>query len=220
MIDLILRYIAPHHCYGCGSTDCVLCIDCKNYITYESSSSCIACFKNIALASGLCVSCKTFYDRAWYIGEYNGSLKDAIWAYKFNYCKQAYKDFVDLLDSSLPLLPGDIIVTAVPTAPSHIRQRGYDHIELIAKQFAKTRGLKYSRTLHRNGTFRQREANYRLRHKQAKIAYSPKFVQPKRYLLIDDVVTTGATINCASKVLLDSGANQVWVAALARQTLD
>jgi len=68
----------------------------------------------------------------------------------------------------------------------------------------------------------QRHASAVERDRQAKAAFAVKGAITKHvpYVLVDDVVTTGATIKYAAQALLDAGASQVWVAVVARQTLD
>lgn len=220
MLDFLVKFVAPHYCYGCSQIDAVLCADCKNYIIEEKFSQCICCLNTSSSKQGFCYACKPPYSLAWCVTTYENFVKDAIWAYKFNYCKQAYLDFADLLDLSIPIIPDNTIVTQIPTSFFHIRQRGYDHAELIAKKFAKLRNLEYKKSLIRTASLRQRGSNRSTRIKQAKKSYEAYNVTNDTYLLIDDVVTTGATIGEASKVLLDAGAKEVWVAVIARQTLD
>ncbi|MNH40046.1 DNA utilization protein GntX [compost metagenome] len=65
---------------------------------------------------------------------------------------------------------------------------------------------------------KQRDANRAVRAAQAKRAFKARSSTDSHcYLLIDDVVTTGATIKYAAKALRDAGAKDVWVAAIARQ---
>lgn len=220
MLDFLVKFIAPHYCYGCNEIGAVLCTNCKNYIIDEKFSRCTCCLNNLNSKQGFCYSCKLPYSMSWCVTSYDNFIKDSIWAYKFNYCKQAHVDFAELLDLAVPVLPSNVVVTSIPTAPSHIRQRGYDHIRLIAKKFAKIRQLKYTDSLYRTATLRQRDASRKVRLAQAKKAYTVRKVDNETYLLIDDVVTTGATISEASRVLLDAGAKEVWVAVIARQILD
>lgn len=93
---------------------------------------------------------------------------------------------------------------------------------LIAVRFAKQRKLRLDTSLSRATTTRQRDAGRRARTAQAKVAFvcKEKLDSDAIYLLLDDVVTTGATLKYAAKTLKDSGARTVWVASISRQTLD
>jgi ComF family protein len=139
--------------------------------------------------------------------------------FKFNRVKSAYKPLGDLLLNVLPQLPSNIVIVPVPTVSGHIRERGYDHIHLIASYVAKSRHVPYQRLIVRKSSTKQRQASAKQRDLQAKSAFvvNEKVDSEKIYLLIDDVVTTGATIKYAAKSLRDAGATQVWVAVVARQ---
>jgi competence protein ComFC len=76
--------------------------------------------------------------------------------------------------------------------------------------------------LYRVSNTKQRDATRKKRMAQAKVAFAFKGVinEDTNYLLVDDVVTTGATIYYAAETLRMAGARHIWVAAIARQTLD
>jgi ComF family protein len=127
-----------------------------------------------------------------------------------------------MLLQAIPVLPSDVIIIPVPTARAHVRERGYDHTVLLARYIAKRRHLQFAQPLVRATGTTQRHSSAVERNKQAKMAFAVKgkLVPNVPYVLIDDVVTTGATVKYAAQTLLDAGASQVWVAVIARQTLD
>lgn len=170
----------------------------------------------------LCKGCRVPYERAWAVGNREGVLQRLIGLYKFERARSGYKALGELLLNSLPELPPETIIVPVPTVSGHIRERGYDHMLLIAKYVAKKRGLKLQRLLERKTSTKQRQAGASQREVQAKRAFEVRGVISKDvpYLLLDDVITTGATLKYASKALVDAGAKHVWVAVVARQTLD
>ncbi len=221
MLDNVLSYIAPHHCCGCDKIGTLLCDNCKYNITFESKIFCIVCGQLTAI-NWLCGNCRVPYERAWVVGEREGVLQRLIGLYKFERAQSAHKDLGDLLLGVLPDLPADTIAVPVPTTPGRIRERGYDHMLLIAKYVAKTRNLKCEQLVYRQTNTKQRQAKATKRIAQAKQAFAAKdkIDANTPYLLIDDVVTTGATVKYAAKALRDAGAKHVWVAVIARQTLD
>ncbi len=208
---------APHYCFSCGEIGAVLCVNCKNNIVSESYSACLNCGKLAMPQAGLCAQCKMEFSRAWCVGEREDGLKNLINHYKFNRAKAAHLLIAELLDFALPDLPQDIFVTSVPTISSHIRQRGYDHAALMARTFAKIRKLPYRATVRRDSSAVQHGATRQERLRQAKNAFTCEAVAPKIYLLIDDIYTTGATMNYTAKSLKDAGATEVWAAVVARQ---
>ncbi|NTW61894.1 ComF family protein [Candidatus Saccharibacteria bacterium] len=221
MLDKVLSFVAPHYCCGCDKMGCLLCANCKNNIVYEPKMVCVIC-KRPAGRIWLCNTCKAPYERVWVVGERTGTLQRLVGLYKFERVKSAYKDLGELLLSVLPELPPDTVVVPVPTTSSRMRERGYDHMLLIAKYIAQSRGLKYEQLVERVSNTKQRQATASKRLAQAKRAFAVRGAIDAEtpYLLVDDVVTTGATIKYAAKSLVDAGAKHVWVAVIARQTLD
>jgi ComF family protein len=156
------------------------------------------------------------------VGERSGETRGLIDGYKFERQRAAHRPLADLLLQCIDQLPEDTVIVPVPTIAPHIRLRGYDHMYLIARYFARKRGLELCSVLHRTTTTRQRGASRAQRMLQAQKAFEVRrdLDPDKHYLLIDDVITTGSTLAYASQALLDAGAGHVWVAAIARQPLD
>lgn len=218
MVDDLLSIVAPHHCCSCDKVGTVLCDNCKYNIICEQKPICLVCGRPTK-QSWFCNECVTTYERAWAVGERSGVLQRLIGNYKFERVKAAYIPLAELLLSALPDLPLETIIVPIPTVPSHVRERGYDHMLLIARHLAKIKHLSYKRLLERATNTKQRQANVKLRQSQAKKAFSVDgLIDPEvPYLIIDDVVTTGATIKYAAKALKKAGAKHIWVAVIARQ---
>ena len=137
--------------------------------------------------------------------------------------KKAGSVFGDLLHTTLPIsLPKDTVFVPVPTVSSHIRQRGYDHALLIAKYLAKQRHRPCKELIERRTSDRQRGASKSQRRKQASRAFRcrQKLSKNTTYILVDDVFTTGATLEFAARSLKDAGAETIWLAVALRQPLD
>lgn len=123
---------------------------------------------------------------------------------------------------SLHLPVQNVLVSAIPTANKRVRSRGWDQAKLIAKDFAHKQKLPYKSLLLRTSSFDQIGAS-----KQERQAASQKFFKPirkalirnKTIILIDDVVTTGSSLNSAAKALKSAGAKEVYGFAFARQGL-
>ena len=222
MIDSLLAHIAPHHCCGCGQMGTLLCDNCKYDITSEPFSACCACGNGLAGPSGFCDRCRLPYARAWCVAPRRDQLQQLIDRYKFDNARSAYRPLAELLHERLPQLPPQVKLVPVPTVSAHIRQRGYDHTMLIARRLARLRGLTVDTSLLRATNTMQRGATARQRTQQAKQAFvcTVQLDPEVTYLLIDDVITTGATVKYAAKTLREAGAATVWVAAVSRQPLD
>lgn len=160
--------------------------------------------------------------RAWHVGPRHDVLQRLVGLYKFERAKAAYKTLGDLLLSVLPVLPEGAVIIPVPTVAGHIRERGYDHAALLAGYVAKERHVVYSSVLCRQTSTTQRHASAMTRRQQAQVAFviDGPIIPSVPYVLVDDVVTTGASIKRCAQLLRDAGASEVWVAVVARQPLD
>jgi ComF family protein len=220
MFDKILQIIAPHHCYSCQNKGAVLCDSCVYNIANESENQCIECRKPSQV--GICNTCQAPFSKAWITGVREDELARIIGDFKWARVYQAYSSLGELLLSSIPTLPDNTVVVPIPTIAHHKRIRGYDHAYLLAKYFADQRKLKLQTVLKRNDNSIQHTANKKQRQRQAEKAFSSttQLRSDVPYLIIDDIVTTGSTIKAATRVLKGAGANEVWVAAIARQPLN
>lgn len=211
--------IVPHYCCSCGEIGAILCEYCKYNIIDDRTVRCVSCDRMLGGNMSLCSDCSLPYRRAWYVGMKAGEMEKLIDAYKFNRAKSAGNVLAGMLDEATPTLPPEVTVTAVPTVAGHIRERGYDHAQLIGKELARRKGCRYVTALERMTSTRQRGANRRQREEQAKVAFRAAGRLQGAYLLVDDVFTTGATAKYAAKALLEGGASEVWLAVVARQPL-
>ena len=203
-------------------TGTLLCDNCKYDIISEPFAACVACGSGIGGMSGICARCTVPYQRAWCVADRRDQLQRLIGNYKFTNARASYMPLAGLLDARLPQLPTETVIVPVPTVSSHIRERGYDHMLLIARRFGRLRKLPVSTRLQRVTSTKQRAAGRRQRTEQAKVAFicRDQLDPTLTYLLIDDVITTGATVKYAAQALLNAGAQNVWVASISRQPLD
>ena len=172
--------------------------------------------------TGICVEHETFMEKTFVVSQRTGALEALINGLKFYNNKAAAQACAELLNESLPTLPSNTTIVVVPTVPSHIRQRGYDHVDLIARQFAAMRGLTVKYLLKRVTNDVQHLVGRKERRTQASKAFQlveTDDMPTGPLLLIDDIITTASTVTAASKLLSQTGL-LVWVAALAYQPLD
>ena len=216
----LANILAPHYCCFCGKVGYSLCHSCEYNITSEVYEACILCRKLSRPADNLCSGCPATFTKAWCVGDRQGGLKQLINSLKFERMRGAHQPLGELLAHTLPHLPSDVCVVPVPTISGHIRLRGYDQTHLIASHLAKKRGLRYRPALRRATNTVQRGATRQQRIAQAKVAFVAKQNVTDRYLVVDDISTTGATLQYAAQALLDAGASEVWVAVVACQPLE
>lgn len=198
-----------------------MCENCKYDISIDEYSRCVICSNPID-KRGICQECNVPYIRAWCVGERSDTLRRLIDGYKFYNTRSAYKSLAGLLSERIGQLPEDVVIVPIPTISSHIRTRGYDHMLLIARRLAKLQRRPVATPVKRATRTTQRGASKSERIVQAKDAFEVdgNLDPTLTYLLLDDVMTTGATLQYATKTLLQAGAINVWVAVIARQPLD
>lgn len=221
MLDKILSVLAPHTCLVCGAEGNLLCVWCRLDNVPEVPSRCYHCHASVD-QSAVCNKCRknSPLKHVWVRTYYQSVPKNLIYQLKFGRAKKAAKTIAELLDTSLPALPKDTVVTYVPTATSRVRVRGYDQSQLIASHLAKQRSLPMARLLVRHGQTRQVGSVRTKRLEQAAKNYglaNNKRLSQKHILIVDDILTTGATLEAASRVLRKTGAKQVNAAVFAHK---
>jgi ComF family protein len=221
LLDSLLSLLTPHICLGCGRSGAGLCKSCKNDIIDETYPNCLVCGSPV-LSHNLCQNCQqaSSISRAFVIGENKTMLKNLVYDYKFLPVRGYGKVLSEILDSALPIFPQATVVVPITTIPKHIRQRGFGHIELVAKHLARHRRLKYSQLLLRQDNRVQHglKASERAKAAAKTFLINPHAKIPTEILLIDDIYTTGATIKAATKLLRDAGVKTINLAIIARQT--
>jgi predicted amidophosphoribosyltransferase len=112
------------------------------------------------------------------------------------------------------LLPD--LVTAVPTATAHIRERGFDHAQMLGTRVAVAIGCPYRRLLTHHGGPAQTDRPFAARRVGPVLAPRSAIAPGAGVLIVDDVATTGATLRAAAHALRLAGAAHVDAATLAR----
>ena len=157
------------------------------------------------------------YARVIAYGLYEGVLKEAISRFKFYGLRRLSRPLGGLLPN-LPIPESDAIVP-VPLTAKGLKQRGFNQSLLIARVVSEKTGapLNIDTLLKIKETPPQVGLSASERHKNLTGAFEVKGnLKGKRILLVDDVVTTGATATACSKALLKAGAQEVVILAIAR----
>ena len=219
MINRLLAFIAPHHCCGCDKLGTTLCDRCKNNILNRRISGCVICHKSLN-NNGICKQHRKPYDKLWCVSYRQDELASLIDQFKFKGVREAYLPLADLLFLYLPTLPKNTVVVPIPTTAHSIRVRSFDHMKLVAKQLAKQAGLSVNIALVRQNNKTQHFAkSAKERREQAKSFFkiSKNIDLDKPHLIVDDIFTTGATVDAAAECLREAGIKKIWVAVIARQ---
>jgi len=171
-----------------------------------------------------CMVCgdRAFYpDRNICAGEYRGALEAILKSLKFDSRARLCRPLGALACRGLAEAGLEFdLVTAVPMSPGKRWKRGFNQSELVARTVAGTLGTRYRRLLmERRGAPRQREMRRTDRFINVLDRYAAvdrKLVSGARILIIDDILTTGATINECARTLKNAGAAGVYSLTIAR----
>lgn len=199
------------------------CIFCRKFLKKPEHCICSACSGNLPCTNGGGKQTGDFFSVCVAPLYYEGDVREAILRYKFKEATGYAEPFGKLLAGCIrENLSGCYdLISWVPLSKERYKERGYDQAMLIALAAALELDDVAVSTLEKYinvekqsqmGSAEKRRANisgvYRVE--------DPELIDGKRILLIDDIVTTGATFSECARTLLQAGAKEVMCAALAR----
>jgi ComF family protein len=217
-LDYVVQLYAPHLCVGCETEGNIVCESCYRNLKVDASY-CYRCH----IESKLGRTCRSCREETPLISvntatEYAGVAKDLVWRLKFDRAQAA----ADVMGRRMAELYGGhlseaTLVVPAPTAMRRVRARGYDQASLIARSFARYAELEYAPLLRRLGSQEQKGASKQRRHRQLQNAFEVRRpVRGCRIILIDDVLTTGSTLEAAAKSLHGAGATAIGALVFTR----
>lgn len=192
-------------------------------ILFPRSDKCITCGKDDI--EGICNKCRnkiaySYDEEEMSIGYYGGPLKQLILNLK---CKGDFESgdvLVQLAKERIKDISKDYYITYIPISNNSLKIRGFNQCEYIAKELGFYCNLEVVNTLKRvkevktQKTLRKEERLENL--KGAFAVIDKSLVTGKSFILIDDVITTGATINEAIRVLKECNAKEIKILTLAK----
>ena len=214
LIETALNFIFPQACGFCGEiTNSYLCEYCNEYLKQRQMNK-IQKYDD------------KFFDEHLWIYEYKDEVREKIIDYKFNNKSYLYRTFLQIIlstESVCNYIKKFYILIPVPIHKKRAKKRGYNQSELIAKGIAKNiksiqlqtniiekiKNIKPQSTLSKDMRIENVKNAYRL--KKCDIC-----LKNKNILLIDDVFTTGSTVNECAKILLQTECNKVSIITLAK----
>ena len=230
------RVLLPLDCEVCGSplTDDPIpffCAPCWSAITPLMLSRCGRCDRpfpsSVATAYSpthtcqTCIECPPSYTRAWTLYPYLAPLQDAICLFKYRGKVSLVRALSQLMIDRLPPLKAIDLIIPVPLHAGRLREREFNQSLLLADRLAPHVQAPVSHsnlirvvasppqtTLPRKGRLKNLRGAFSL--------HDPASVAGKRILLIDDVFTTGTTINECAKTLRKAKSHDVFALTLAR----
>jgi ComF family protein len=219
MWSWLLDGLFPPCCIGCSRRGVALCGACRLELPYLPGQVCVRCAA-YRPARGGCRGCRRLSPAVGWVRApfaYAGAARSAVLTLKFRSGRYLAPLMGELLCSGLSGMQFDAIVP-VPLSPNRLRQRGFNQAELLAARVADSLEAPLEPgALSRIERPSQRSLGAAGRLSNLAGAFAcGRDLHGRRVLLVDDVVTTGATVSACADTLAHAGAGRVCVLAFAR----
>jgi len=222
--ERFLDLLFPSKCIGCGKEGIVICSSCADTFIRVKRPYCEKCGLPLKTEAA-CPKCRKWplkIERIRSVFIYEGLARDAVHAFKYNNLKLLSKPLARLMADYLNAdpMPADVLVP-VPIHPRRMRQRGYNQAELLATELSKILEIPvWRKALVRiSNTPSQISLKAEQRRRNVSNAFKcrDQGIEGRSVLLIDDVCTTGATLNACAVALYKTKAASVRGLTLTRE---
>jgi len=227
---MLLDLLFPRRCLGCGRWGRYFCQDCLKEIYPFENQICPVCEKN-SLGGLTHPGCQTKYslDGLVSIFPYEGVMRQAIVKLKYRFITDLTKELMDLAETVLkkkkevPKFDRSWVLIPVPLHSRRQRWRGFNQAEVFGRMLVEKFGWQFRTDIL--GRQRHTQPQVRLRIKERKknirgvfrINPHSQFVIPdSKFIIFDDIWTTGATMRECGQLLKKIGTREVWGLTLAR----
>jgi len=227
IISLLLEvknFLFPGFCALCGGgligdeIRVALCEDCRASLVPVHGDKCRMCGKPLVSEKENCLSCrnapKPSWDRLCVLFPYTGKYRKLLASYKFGK-NTALADFfaekvLEVKNSDPDLREASLV--PVPPRPGKIKSSGWDQVDFLVKRIKKIEkdSVSVSHSLKRIKSKIQKRLNRSERMENLKGRVFLTAAAPKTALVIDDVITTGSTMEVCSAVLKEGGAEKIY----------
>jgi predicted amidophosphoribosyltransferase len=205
--------VVPPMCVACrtaiGPGSEVLCAACRRGLPWLRGELCPRCALPAPCAP--CPAAGAAFEVAWAPLAHEGVSRRVVAALKFHARLAVADAMAAQLVAGAPAGVLDrVMVVPVPSDPRRRRRRGYDHADVLARRVARRAGLEVVSCLRREADGRrQLGAGRSARLAKGRIAIQATGRAPPAALLVDDVHTTGATLDACARALRAAGADRV-----------
>lgn len=226
--DILIDMIYPRICPVCNEIITAraadICPECAGRLNYVGFSFCMRCGKPVRDDEEYCSDCIAAgheYDEGRAVLLYDGVTSRSLYRFKYG-GKQEYAKFYgrvicERLGRKIKSWNADVIIP-VPIHPSRKRKRGYNQAELIAKEISKRLGIRMATDIvyRSRATGALKKLGARERQNNLKKAFNIKqnSVKYETVLIVDDIYTTGATVDAMARCLKGAGVKKVYYVAL------
>lgn len=223
----LLNLLYPPRCAGCGRGGAWYCAACRAQTLPVPPPACRRCGQTAA--GGDCRACAVAPPVAAAVRaatRFEGPIRQAIHRLKYGNLTAVAPALAELLAAAYREAGWSVdLVVPVPLHPARRRQRGYNQAERLARPLAAALGLPLTPRALRRVRATADQIGLDAAGRRANVAGAFAVAQPasvagRTVLLVDDVATTGCTLDAGARALLDSGAAHVYALVLARRSLD
>ncbi len=233
ILKAVKDYIFPNACLSCRNLideNAFLCLDCWKETELIGQNICNKCGDPLEfeieneLICGRCIRQMPIFNKSVSVFIFKGVTKEIIHKFKYEDQLHIAKKMVKLmLLKGQNLIEDSEIIAPVPMHFFKVLKRNYNQSAILAREIAENTDLSYVGDLlvKTKNTKPQFSLKYNERMQNLKDSFKTQhkyldLIKGKNILLIDDVTTTGATLNSCAKTLLDSGCKSVNVITLAK----
>lgn len=222
----LLDIFFPPACVACArvlGAAAYFCADCDATVEHLQPDRCEVCAEPGVFLEGCCPRCALrppAFARAFAPFAHEGAVARAVHQFKYEDHPELARPLAELAARESPsfLSQAPRVVVAIPLHRTRLRQRRYDQAELLAGELARLTGRTRLQALTRERAT-QRQVGLSEADRDANVEGAflcTADVTGRDVLLVDDVLTTGATARAAASALRGAGATTVWVFTLAR----
>ncbi len=225
---LILDTVFPITCLSCEAEGALICTECQAQLSKAKNQICIACKKPtpFGLTHSYCKSPQN-PDALITVFDYHDKkvAKIVIFA-KYSFLPKSYEILGNILSTSLLtdfsnlISTENLVLTPIPLHKWRKRWRGFNQAQILCNVISQNLNIPVMETLNRikfTKTQKNLKKEQRLKNIQSAFEIISKTdIKNKNIILIDDVTTTGATLQEATKILKRNGANKVFCLTVAR----
>ena len=229
--NFFLDLFSPKFCFGCKREGNYLCQDCIATLEVSEYQYCLCQKPKRIIDQGKCPSCKTKKLSGLYfpLPYQNPLIKNLIQHFKYEpFVKELAKPLSSLIINHFQLLGkettfSDFILIPIPLEKKRLKWRGFNQAEEIAKELS----IFLKIPLINNVLIKEKETPPQVdlseKERERNIlgvfsCQNKNGIYGKKILLVDDVYTTGSTMEEAAKILKEAGAKEVWGTVVARET--
>ena len=225
IIDSCVELLYPKRCVACDRVllkieiEMGFCKSCARRVKLVGRTYCLKCgapMRNEAEMCGNCINTQHVFNQSKAIFRYTGDMKNAMYRFKYAnkrcygevFAKHAVKNYGSWIKEA----NFDVIIP-VPMYDKKKRKRGYNQAEVFAKELSKETGVPVENGIVRREieTVAMKQLNRQKRKKNLLNAFilAKNVVQFRKVLIVDDIYTTGTTMDEVAKTLKDGGVKEV-----------